>query len=393
MDLHNDTNHIITQFKPVDGQWELTEENIRRVDATNGRTILHNYCYHINTTPVEVFKYLLEIKSCGINSYDIFDYTPLYWALLEFQPDKGGEANTLTYLLHHTAVEVKAGSRSGFTLLHKACNNINSLPLSVFKYLIEIKGISVNAQDHASNTPLDHAFLSFLPNTGDINILIYLLRQKDVNVNAKDKYGRTLLHQASYNINTLPIDIFKYLIEIKGGDLNIRDKDNETPFDIALRRFVIFNNVTTLTYLFGIVENPPGSTTLHRACSNINSLPVDIFRNLIQNKGCNLNTLDTDCNTPLHNAIRDFKSTSDITILEYLLSQKNINFNIQGQNGHTLLHQAFVSQNIEDGDARLLWSVLNPETENPSPHLADWSNIIELVIEQFIRQVIEESSV
>jgi hypothetical protein len=35
---------IITQFRPVEGQRELNDENIERIDPETGSTILHNYC-------------------------------------------------------------------------------------------------------------------------------------------------------------------------------------------------------------------------------------------------------------------------------------------------------------------------------------------------------------
>jgi hypothetical protein len=42
---------------PQDGQWELNDNNIKRIDR--GETILHNYCKFINTTPSQVFVYLV----------------------------------------------------------------------------------------------------------------------------------------------------------------------------------------------------------------------------------------------------------------------------------------------------------------------------------------------
>jgi len=53
---------IITQFKPVNGQRELTDDNVKHIHPKTGETILHNYCRHINTTPIEVWRYLIEVK-------------------------------------------------------------------------------------------------------------------------------------------------------------------------------------------------------------------------------------------------------------------------------------------------------------------------------------------
>jgi hypothetical protein len=46
-----DDDPIITQFTPVEGQWALIDENIKRIDPKTGHTILHNYCQHIKYHP------------------------------------------------------------------------------------------------------------------------------------------------------------------------------------------------------------------------------------------------------------------------------------------------------------------------------------------------------
>jgi hypothetical protein len=46
---------IITQFRPVEDQWDLNDDNITRIDPGTGQTILHNYCKYMDSTPLEVF--------------------------------------------------------------------------------------------------------------------------------------------------------------------------------------------------------------------------------------------------------------------------------------------------------------------------------------------------
>jgi len=48
-----DDDPIITQFKPVEGQWELTEDNIKHIDPETGETILLNYSQYIMTTHLQ----------------------------------------------------------------------------------------------------------------------------------------------------------------------------------------------------------------------------------------------------------------------------------------------------------------------------------------------------
>jgi hypothetical protein len=63
----HDDDPIITKFKLFNGQWELTEDNIKRIEPQTGQTILHNYCKYINTTPIEVYRFLIDTKGCGIS--------------------------------------------------------------------------------------------------------------------------------------------------------------------------------------------------------------------------------------------------------------------------------------------------------------------------------------
>jgi hypothetical protein len=419
MNTPADDNDIITHFKPADGQWELTDDNINRIDPDSGETILHNYCQYINTTPIEVYKHLIETKGCDINSYDGYNYTPLYWALLEFQATKcnengyigggvgdnlsrdsswngstdghGGDINTLMYLLHH---EGNVNNNNTNLLLHKACNNINSLPLAVFKYLIEIRGLKICSKDDYHDTPLDVAFLSFNPReSGDINILRYLLQQDGVNVDNRDNNNCTLLHQACCCINTLPLEIFKYLIEVKGGDINAQDIHNNTPLDTALRWFMVsFDNIHTLMYLFNLTKNPPGSTLLHKACININTLPIDIFKLLIETHRVSLNTKDKDGNTPLCYVFDKLKTSNDIHTFTYLLNQKDITLDVTCQHRYTLLHKIVNSKAVKQKDAVFGLKSKNAPILDPLFDKNDWSVMAELLIERFISQIIGDST-
>jgi hypothetical protein len=192
-----DDNPIITQFRPVEDQWELTDDNINRIDPKTGHTILYNYCKYINTTPLEVYQYLIETKGCDVNVQDKNNDTPLHYALGCFNPHYGGSITVLMYLLGQMSVNANIKGQCGYTLLHTACQQINSLPLEIFKLLIETMGCDVNAQDEYNNTPLHNAFLCFnLRNSGAIAALTYLINQTNIDVNIKDKNGHTILHLA-----------------------------------------------------------------------------------------------------------------------------------------------------------------------------------------------------
>jgi ankyrin repeat protein len=338
---------IITQFKPVRGQWELNDENINRIDPRTGKTILHNYCQRINTTPLAVWRYLIETKGCDVNAQDKSKGTPISQAITYFRSTKdGGNITVLTYLLTQTNINISIKGWNGYSLLHYACDNINVFPIEIFKLLIETLGGDVNAQNDDDNTPLHQGLCAFSSNDGgDITVLMYLLSQKGENGNIKGKNGNTLLHYACDNINVFPIEIFKLLIETLGGDVNAQNDDNNTPIHCAFRYFYPNDSgdITVLMYLLsqkGINVNMKGQydqTLLHYACGWINYLPLDVFKFLIETLGCDINVQDDDNNTPIHSALDQFDPDcgGDVTVLNYLLSQNGINGNIKDSNADT----------------------------------------------------------
>jgi ankyrin repeat protein len=277
---------IITQFRPVQGQWELNDDNINRIEPRSGKTILHNYCDHINTTPLEVYRYLIETKGCDVNLQNKYNDIPLRYAFRSFDPNNGGDINVLDYLLNQTNVNVNTKGWNGDNLLHTACENINRLPLEIFQHLIQKHGCDINAQNDSKDTPLRVALLLFDPNYGgDISVLQCLFDQRKAHVNTKNEYSYTILHEACENINTLPLDVFKLLIETMGCDVNAQNNDKDTPLHIAFHCFNPYNsgNIKTLTYLINQtnanvnIKGKDGHTILHLACiCNIHDFEDDM---------------------------------------------------------------------------------------------------------------------
>jgi len=271
-------NPIIAQFKPVDGQWELNDDNLKRIDPETGQTILHNYCEYINTTPIEIYEHLIETKGCDINAQDNNKDTPIHRAICHFSPTQdGGNVAVLTYLLGQKNVNVNIKGEYGATLVHAACIWINKLPLDVFKSLIEAMGSDVTAIATFNNTLLPNALFYFDAKWGGkIGLLNYLFSQKIVNVNIKDKDGFTLLHVACKYINKLPLDVFKLLIETYGADVNTQDNSKDTPLHVALNFFRQENggDIAVLTYLLAQkdvnvnITGKKGCHLLHLTCIN-----------------------------------------------------------------------------------------------------------------------------
>jgi ankyrin repeat protein len=268
---------IVPQFTPEHGQWELNDDNMKRIDPKNGYTILHNYCKYINTTPLAVYRYLIETLGCDVNAQDENESTPIHRALREFDPNKGGNISVLTYLLTRKGVNGNIKDVHGCALLHTACTRFNKLPIDIFELLIEKHSADVNALPTYNDTPLHSALLFFNPrDSGDINVLTYLLSQNGINSTIKGQRGYTLLHYACQKINILPITIFKLLIENHDADVNLLDDNNDTPVHLAFRAFDphLGGDITALTYLINQknvnlnIRGERGRTLLHLACIN-----------------------------------------------------------------------------------------------------------------------------
>jgi len=372
----------------------------------DGCTLLHWACKYINILPLEIFQHLIENGGCDVNAQNNNKDTPIHLAFHAFDVNSDRDIAILTYLLCQSGVNGNIKGQFGSTLLHTVCGNINKLPLEIFKVLIERIGCDVNAQNNFKINSLHYSINSFNPDIGgDIEVLTYLLTQKNVIVNIKCNSGSTLLHYACEKVNKLPIDIFKLLIETHGGDVNAQDNNKDTPIHCALCTFNprYDGDITTLTYLItqkGVnVKGQYGNTILHYACGNINSLPLDVFKTLIETQGCDVNVQNDSNNTPLHLAFRYFDPNNDsnITVFAYLINQNNFNVNIKGRNGCTFLHLACTwdASNLDDDMDSDLINV--PYSEDDGNDLkaksdAGLSQIVEVIAERCVEQVFNDSS-
>jgi ankyrin repeat protein len=252
--------------------------DVRSKDRKSGSTLLHWACRYINSLSLDTFKYLIETCGSDLCAQDLTKNTPIKLALKTFRTDRGGDVNILTYLLRQNDLNVNHKDLRGFTLFHIACQTIDSLPLEVFKYMIETKGADVNIPNQHNLTPFHLAMLHFNPTPSSVEILAYLLGLNVIDVNIKGQYGRTLFHSACEQINTLPIDIFKDMIETKRANMNVQDDYNDTPVHIAFSRFSSeYGDLSTLIYLVNLngininVNGNYGQTLLQLVCKESHS--------------------------------------------------------------------------------------------------------------------------
>jgi ankyrin repeat protein len=363
------------------------------IKGWNGETLLHLACQQINDLSFDVFKLLIEIYGADVNTPNDNKDTPLHLALSKFNLSGHRDINALTYLINQKNININIKGKSGNTLLDVACININTLPIEIFKLLIETAGCDVNGQDNDKNTPIHYALCNFNPNWGgDITVLTYLLSQKGVNGNIKGGDGATLLHTACAKVNNLPLDVFKLLIEAMGWDVNVPNDDKDTPLHNAFRCFDLHNSndISVLQYLLSQnnvdvnTKGKDGNTILHHACEKIHDLPLNVFKILIATHGADVNIQDNNNDTPLHCAFRHFKQDNggNINVLTYLINQQNVNVNIKGKKGHTLLHLACIG-NLSKSRR---FVKLNAKADTIL------SQIVEFIAERCVQQVLDETT-
>ena len=88
-------------------------------DPATGETTLHNYCKYINSTPIEVFKYLIGVRA-SIFTLRMNPIKPhfLLHLMINFRPNGGNIGDTLIYLLNQNGVNVHTQGQYGSTSLH-----------------------------------------------------------------------------------------------------------------------------------------------------------------------------------------------------------------------------------------------------------------------------------
>jgi ankyrin repeat protein len=312
----------------------------------NGDTLLHHACTSINTTPLDTFIDLIR-RGGNLNKKNNQGDSPLHLIFLNLKGMHGIEV--VEYLLSQSGIDINSFGYLNATILQEACKNVDLLPLSTFKLLIEVHGADINAQNDDEESALDILFTylkstqqrknshhwaapQITPNrcvlpeyysndglymTHILEVLNYLLRHTNVDVNTPRQHGRTLFHQACINVNNIPLKIFECLVECN-ADLNIADRSGMYGISMALMSYRKGKNgeiIDILKYIIstskmGINEitRYDGISMLHSACGNILHIPSEFFHYLITEKQADICLIDVYGYTPLHLAFRSNNS-------------------------------------------------------------------------------------
>lgn len=304
------------QFAALKGQLDLVKKLIEKgakVDVRNnlGRNAIHYATFSGN---IELFKYL-EAKGLDMTPATADGGTMLHWACY------GGNIEMVKYLLNRE-FSLKSVDKDGNSVLHWASIGNN---LEMLKFLVDEKGLDVRMDDQTASNVLQAA-----ASRRNIEGVKYFL-SKGYEIDEKFENGESIIHLAG---RIGDVDFIKYLIQ-KGADVNATDKQGST----ALNNAVFSGNLDALAILMdnGAVLAP--SVCKESACaSSITPLHQATWRapNVVEyfiKRGVDINTLDDDHKTALHEAF-----AGDSTRSIKLLCDAGINLNQQDKNGMTALH-------------------------------------------------------
>tara|TARA_B110000259_G_scaffold130501_1_gene147250 strand:- start:1314 stop:2294 length:981 start_codon:yes stop_codon:yes gene_type:complete len=175
----------------------------------------------IDGSDYELVKEAIE-NGANVNYVDEYSKEPpLFYALTS--------TTQIMDLLIQNGANVNATNRYGDTVLHKACEYEDVKSVT---YLLGKKA-NVNASNDQCKTPLLVVLYAYIPDKDKSRNIVKQLIQNGAKINVRDTdEHNTPLHLAC---DSGDIEIVKLLIK-KGANLSKKNKNNETPLDIARKR-------------------------------------------------------------------------------------------------------------------------------------------------------------
>lgn len=158
------------------------------------------------------------VGKVDINARDYDDDTALTLA--------ARDEKMVKFLLQVRGIDVNAQNSSGTTALMDACFARGNAE-NITKMLLQVPGINVNIQNGEGETALHWANMSNKEN------IAKLLLEAGMNVNSRNKEQRTPLMDAVTYQNE---NIVKLLLQAPGIDIHAQDKNGNTAFSIASRK-------------------------------------------------------------------------------------------------------------------------------------------------------------
>ena len=215
----------------------------------------------------------------------------------------------------------------------------NNIPLHYAIFFKNEKAIDLLLKNDSNTNTIDengYTSLHLSIYTKNYNICKKILDHNfNTNINAKTINGETALHIAC----NLELENIVELLIDNQIDINAQDYDMQLTaliYAIHLNNNKIAKILINSSNINPNIQDFTGNTALHHAIIEENN---EIILNLLSNKNVktkiNVNLYNIDSKFPIHLFLEKEKNL-DITILQLLIDQSNLNF--QDNNGNTPLH-------------------------------------------------------
>lgn len=273
----------------------------------------------------EYFENAIKNRNYDLRSFN--NKTPLHIAGIK------GHRAIAEFLLDNKA-NPNLHDNDGFSPLHEA---VKAGKLDIVN-LLTSKKADINSCDCAGRTPL----LTENKQEAKDDIYTALLNAK-ADVTLKDIHGNTALHIASWN--GASEEILKRLHE-SGADINARNEDGATPLFYAVNegheyQIKFYTSRNADIYAADKGGNSPLTIALERMNDGSNKALLEM---LVTSK--NINTRDSNGNTPLHIATT---RKASMECLEYLMNC-GADLDTRNSAGDTILHEVVRQDNRPAGE-------------------------------------------
>lgn len=251
------------------------------------------------------------------------------------------------YLLESNANTAVQDS-SGATPLHEAVRYGN---LELIRALLN-SGANVNAKDNLGKTPI----MLILPKEKIKEIYSILISYR-ADLSLKDMYGDTVIHIAI--MMNVPADTLAVLTS-HGADVDARNKEGVTPLSIAVQKEDIAI-VKLLTKAGANIhtKDTNNKSPLDWALSGSNEMLEAVVN------ASNVNSQDSEGNTPLHIAIN---TDAPLSKIQYIISLTD-DVNTRNRDGNSALFLAIMKNRQKVGEMLLAKNadIFSSNTNNNSP--------------------------
>ena len=316
---------------------------IENLDLENQNLWSKNYGliarFEIHDTPlhvacrqgkVSIVRHLLKAGHKGaLNVYNQLKELPFHIACSHAET-----AMARLFIAYRRDFDCNTPNKSGDTPLHIVCRKESSISKFV-PLLVNTMNCRTDIVDSDGNLPLHIACQQKMVSKAIIQILSTSLNSDQISL--QNIHGRTALHEMLKIPHdkrpikyTYVLDIVQFLAE-KMSNLAIHDSDDQQPIHLACyhhRLSIVkyfFEQYTSLS-----LEIP--HTVVHAACLNDRE---GVLSYVLDNYGIDANVSNSNGDLPLHIAMREKRSISNI----FLLLEKTIDLNHVNHNGNTPLHE------------------------------------------------------